>query len=60
MFRSNSLVVVEALKSVHNTFSVCFPRVGAVIARQWLTSRASVRLARARVLLRWASRVPWE
>ena len=38
MFRSNGLVAVEALKSVHSTFPVCFPRVDAVIARQWSTS----------------------
>ena len=46
MFRSNELVVVEALKSMHNTFLVCFNRVGAVTARplssslHWCASRA--------------------
>ena len=38
MFRSNGLVAVEALKSMHNTFLVCFPHVGAVTVCQWLTS----------------------
>ena len=38
MFRSNGLVAVEALKSMHNTFFVCFPCVGVVNARQWSSS----------------------
>ena len=31
------MVAVEALKSVHSTFSVSFPRVDAVTTRQWST-----------------------
>ena len=30
--------MVEALKSVHSTFPVCFPHVDAVTARQWSMS----------------------
>ena len=38
MFRSNGFVAVEALNSMHCTFPVCFPRVGAVTSRQWSSS----------------------
>ena len=47
------MVAVEALKSVHIMFSVCFLRVGAVTARQWSSSPRRCASC-ARVLLRWA------